>query len=145
MADEDVKLSPFTRIGGAEGVDRLVEAFYAQMDSLEEARVIRAMHATNLEPTKLILKRYLGEWLGGPPLYSRDRGHPRLRMRHFRFPIGEDERDAWLICMHGAMEETVADSALRGELFSSFIRLADAMRNQPVAAPAAPGDDSHGS
>ena len=88
--------TPFDSLGGEAAIDRLVERFYAEMDARPEAQGIRAMHAGNLEPVKFVLKRYLGEWLGGPPLYSRDRGHPRLRMRHMRFPIGEAERDAWL-------------------------------------------------
>jgi len=121
----------FSRIGGAGAVDRLVEAFYARMDSLPQARAIRALHADDLSPTKEVLKRYLGEWMGGPPLYSRERGHPRLRMRHSGFKIGEAERDAWLICMGGALEEVVADTGLRDELFRAFFKLADWVRNQP--------------
>ncbi len=122
--------TPFERIGGAEAVDRLVERFYAEMDSRGEARGVRALHAANLEPTKLILKRYLGEWLGGPPLYSRDRGHPRLRMRHMRFPIGEAERDAWLGCMGAALDATVADNETRDGLYRALASLADHMRNR---------------
>ena len=124
-------LTPFTRIGGAPTVDRLVEAFYARVDTLPEARTIRAMHAEDLSSTKEVLKRYLGEWLGGPPLYSRERGHPRLRMRHLGVRIGEAERDAWLLCMRGALDEAVADPPLREQLFQSFAKLADWMRNEP--------------
>jgi hemoglobin len=70
-------LSPYpTRFESRSGepvIDALVERFYAEMD----ARGIRAMHAGSLEPVKFVLKRYLAEWLGGPPLYSRGRGPPR--------------------------------------------------------------------
>lgn len=121
----------FTRIGGAPAVDRLVEAFYARVDALPEARAIRAMHTADLSETKDVLKRYLGEWMGGPSLYSRERGHPRLRMRHIGFKIGEAERDAWLMCMRGALDEVVADTVVREELFQSFAKLADWMRNEP--------------
>ncbi len=121
----------FGRIGGAAGVDRLVESFYAHMDALPVATGIRGLHANDLSATKEVLKRYLGEWMGGPKLYSQERGHPRLRMRHMRFKIGEAERDAWLACMRGALNETVADTALRAELFGAFAKLADWMRNQP--------------
>jgi hemoglobin len=121
----------FERIGGAANVDHLVEAFYAHMDGLLEARIIRSLHAEDLTPTKEVLKRYLGEWMGGPKLYSQQRGHPRLRQRHLRFKIGEAERDAWLACMRGALQEVVADAALRDELYAAFAKLADWMRNQP--------------
>jgi hemoglobin len=123
--------TPFETIGGADIVDALVERFYAEMDARPEAQRVRALHAANLEPTKFVLKRYLGEWLGGPPLYSRDRGHPRLRMRHLRFPIGEAERDAWLVCMRAALEATVTDKEARDGIFQAMASLADHMRNRP--------------
>jgi hemoglobin len=123
--------TPFERIGGAESVDALVERFYAEMDASPAARAIRALHADDLGPVKFVLKRYLGEWLGGPPLYSRDRGHPRLRMRHLRFPIGKAERDAWLACMRAAMAATIADPELRAGLDAAFAGLADHMQNRP--------------
>lgn len=129
--EELPQLTPFSRIGGAPAVDRLVEAFYARIGSLPEARTVRAMHSPDLTETKDVLKRYLGEWMGGPPLYSRERGHPRLRMRHLGFKIDEPERDAWLLCMRGALDEVVADTALRDELYQAFFKLADWMRNQP--------------
>jgi len=122
--------TPFESLGGEAAIDALVERFYAEMDSRPEARGIRAMHAGRLEPIKFVLKRYLGEWLGGPPLYSRDRGHPRLRMRHIRFPIGAAERDAWLACMSAALAETVADAGLREGVYLAMAALADHMRNQ---------------
>jgi hemoglobin len=123
--------TPFSRIGGAAAIDRLVEAFYARMDTLPQAKPIRDLHAADLSPIKEVLKRYLGEWLGGPPLYSRERGHPRLRMRHFDFKIGEIERDLWMMCMRGALADVVSDVALRQELDEKFYKLADWVRNQP--------------
>lgn len=131
--------TPFARMGGAPAVDRLVEAFYARMDTLPEARTVRAMHAHDLTDIKGVLKRYLSEWFGGPRLYSSERGHPRLRMRHFGFKIGEAERDAWLLCMQGALEETIADPELQAQLFRAFWKLADWMRNQPGT----PQDHAH--
>jgi hemoglobin len=122
--------TPFERLGGEPAIEALVERFYAEMDARPEARGIRAMHGGGLEPIKFVLKRYLGEWLGGPPLYSPHRGPPRLRMRHLRFPIGEAERDAWLACMSAALAATVADAELRGWVYRAMASLADHMRNQ---------------
>jgi hemoglobin len=129
-ADSDVQTPIFERIGGLVVVDRLVEAFYARMESQPAARTIRAMHPTDLGPVKAVLKRYLAEWMGGPKLYSPEKGHPRLRQRHMGFPIGAAERDAWMACMEGALEEAVADAAARGEIREALARLADWMRNQ---------------
>jgi hemoglobin len=120
----------FDRIGGAVTVDRLVEAFYGYMDSLPEAKTIRDMHHDDLGSVKIVLKRYLSEWTGGPKLYSPEKGHPRLRQRHMHFSIGNADRDAWLLCMRKALAETVADPEARAELDGNMTKLADWMRNQ---------------
>jgi len=124
------KMTPFQRIGGVAAISRLVDAFYTRIDTLPEARTIRAMHEADLTQTGRVLKRYLEEWLGGPALYSQERGHPRMKMRHMRFKIGETERDAWMLCMRGALEEVIPDTELREELDAKFFKLADWMRNQ---------------
>lgn len=121
--------APFVSIGGQPTIDRLVDAFYRRMDALPEAKAIRDMHADDLTGVAQLLKRYLAEWLGGPKLYSQERGHPRLRMRHGHFRIGPAERDAWMTCMTGALEEVVADAQLRMQLSQSFYKLADWVRN----------------
>ena len=131
MSEAAAQASLFELIGGAPAVDLLVERFYARMDELPEARRIRAMHGRDLGSIKEVLKRYLGEWLGGPKLYSAERGHPRLRARHLRVPIGAGERDAWMLCMRGALDQTVADPAVRQHIGLALAKLADWMRNQP--------------
>lgn len=127
--------SPFEIIGGQPTVDRLVDRFYQRMDTLPEAQGIRALHAADLGPMKIVLKKYLGEWLGGPKLYTAERGHPMLRARHLPFTIGAAERDAWLLCMNGALDETVTDEATKAGIRESMTRLADWMRNKASEPP----------
>ncbi|MFG1479751.1 group II truncated hemoglobin [Xanthobacter sp. V4C-4] len=129
MSDVVETKSMYERLGGAVAIDRLVEAFYARMDRLPEAQGIRVMHAEDLGATKAVLKRYLSEWTGGPKLYSPEKGHPRLRQRHMGFAIGNAERDSWLLCMRGALDETVADAVARDEVYAAMAKLADWMRN----------------
>jgi hemoglobin len=130
MSDVDVKISMFERIGGAIVIDRLVESFYRRMETLPEAGGIRALHPPDLGPTKQVLKRYLCEWAGGPKLYSIEKGHPRLRQRHMHISIGDKERDAWLLCMGGALEDSIDDVGAREEIHAALVKLADWMRNQ---------------
>lgn len=130
MTDSDVALSMFERIGGSATIDRLVDRFYERMDTLPEAQTIRAMHAADLGLIRDVLKRYLTEWTGGPKLYSVAKGHPRLRQRHLGFAIGDAERNAWMACMRGALEETVTDTAARQDLERALSGLADWMRNR---------------
>lgn len=119
----------FAQLGGIAVIEQLVERFYALMDSLPEAAGIRAMHGPNLAPVKEVLVRYLTEWTGGPQVYSAERGHPRLRRKHLPFPIGAAERDAWMRCMTGALDELVADPELKNQLTRAFLKTADFIRN----------------
>ncbi len=123
--------SHFEAIGGQTAVDRLVNAFYSQMDSRPDATGIRAMHEPDLGHTKAVLSLYLAEWLGGPGNYTAQRGHPRLRMRHATFAIGVPERDAWLACMAAAMQQTGVPADLHKVLMAAFFKTADWMRNTP--------------
>lgn len=119
----------FEAIGGEAPVARLVERFYFHMDTLPEAAGIRAMHEPDLTHTKAVLVQFLVEWLGGPKVYSAERGHPRLRQKHISFPIGVAERDAWMLCMRRALADVVPDAALRQQLEQAFFKTADFIRN----------------
>lgn len=68
--------------------------------------------------------------MGGPPLYVSKYGHPRLRARHIRFPIGTRERDEWLWCMNRAMKDLEIPETLVEQLRRAFAQTADFMRNQ---------------
>ncbi|CAM3669993.1 group II truncated hemoglobin [Roseateles saccharophilus] len=129
----DVSTTPanphFERLGGHGAIERLVDAFYRAMDELPQARAIRAMHEVDLGPTRRLLTRYLSEWMGGPRLYTPDRGPPKLRRRHQAFAIDGAARDAWMACMRRALAETCADAGLRAELDAAFHKVADFLRN----------------
>lgn len=122
--------TPFELIGGQPAVDRIIDAFYDRMDTLPEAATIRALHASDLSSTRAVLKKYLAQWLGGPQTYSQERGHPMLRARHLPFSIGSAERDQWLHCMRGAMEQEIADVAVRDWILEKLSSVADHMRNR---------------
>lgn len=116
--------SPYTRMGGEPALRALVDRFYALMDELPEAYNVRRLHPDSLEGSADSLFKFLSGWFGGPPLYIRERGHPRLRMRHFPFTIGPLERDEWLLCMRQALDEQVADEALRAGMLRAFTDMA---------------------
>lgn len=120
----------YERIGGEEPLRALVRCFYLQMDSLQETETIRRMHADNLQSAEDKLFMFLSGWMGGPSLYIEKFGHPRLRMRHLPFSIGEAERDQWMLCMRHALDETLSDKPLRDELYATLYGVADFMRNK---------------
>jgi len=121
----------YERIGGEEPLRRLVQRFYFHMDKLKEAETIRWMHADNLQSAEDKLFMFLSGWMGGPSLFIEKFGHPRLRMRHMPFKIGESERDQWMLCMKHALADVVTDEALSDELYAALYGVADFMRNQP--------------
>jgi hemoglobin len=138
MTDQDsTPTTPYELLGGQDVVDRLVDGFYDRMETLPQAAVVRAMHAADLTAIRELLKKYMGEWLGGPKRYSSERGHPMLRARHLPFPIGNAERDAWLACMNGALDETVANELVREHIRVALTNLAGWMRNLPGEEPSA--------
>lgn len=123
-------ISIYDRIGGENAVDRLVGAFYDNMDALPQAAEVREMHGPELGEIRKAFKNYLTEWTGGPALYSPVKGHPRLRQRHMPFPIDNGARDAWMACMTKALDETLGDTPARRELEGNIAKLADWMRNK---------------
>jgi hemoglobin len=128
----------FQRLGGHEQVVHLVDAFYRAMDTLPAAQGIRGMHEPDLGPTKVVLVKYLSEWLGGPKAFTSERGAPMLRRRHQPFPIDAGARDAWMLCMRHALAAVCADEALRAELDAAFYKVADFIRNTDGEGAARP-------
>jgi hemoglobin len=91
--------------GGHDGIRKLVQCFYEHMDTLDEARALRAMHAVDLTDVREKLVVFLIAWLGGPNEYRARFGSISIPGFHARFPIHEAERDAWLLCMARAVDE----------------------------------------
>jgi hemoglobin len=91
--------------GEREGIGRLVRRFYEYMESLPEARGIRAMHAADLTEVREKLAVFLCAWLGGPNEYRALFGPISIPGFHARFAIDASARDAWLLCMARAVDE----------------------------------------
>jgi hemoglobin len=122
--------SVYVRLGGEPAVRALVDRFYALMDELPQAQAVRRLHPRDLQRSADSLFKFLSGWFGGPPLYIRERGHPRLRMRHMPFAIGRAERDQWMLCMRQALQEQVAEIPLRAAIEQAFVGMADHMVNR---------------
>lgn len=123
----------YQRIGGEDGVRRLVRRFYELMDTLPEAAACRAIHPASLAGSEEKLFMYLTGWLGGPPLFTDRFGHPMLRRRHLHAPIAGPEIDGWLLCFRRAWAETVEDAELTRVVLPQVENLAQHMRNKADA------------
>ena len=123
--------SPYNQLGGDAAVRKLVDRFYDLMDENDDAKTIRKMHPDDLTESRNKLYEFLSGFLGGPPLYHQNRGHPKLRMRHLPFQIDEQARDAWLECMYQSLTELTDDKLLLMQLKSSFYKTTHHMINHP--------------
>jgi hemoglobin len=125
---ETPKTSLYERVGGGAFFASLVERFYA---GVESDPVLRPLYPQDLEPPKRHLTLFLAQYWGGPHTYSAERGHPRLRMRHVRFRIGQTEREAWLHHMRAAVEASHASADDARALMDYFEMAASSLVNQP--------------
>jgi hemoglobin len=120
----------YEALGGQPFFDDLVERFYRRvaMDPL-----LRPLYPDDLGGPQRNLALFLGQYWGGPTTYSEERGHPRLRMRHAPFVIGEPERDAWLRHMCASLDSLVIERGVHpvveARLFDYFAMTADGMVN----------------
>jgi hemoglobin len=119
-------------VGGQPFFDRLVDRFYA---GVADDPVLRPLYPDDLGPSKRHLAGFLAQYWGGPPEYSAERGHPRLRMRHFPFAIGPRERDAWLSQMLAALDACAREIDMAAEIETAmrdyFTHSAGFLVNQP--------------
>jgi hemoglobin len=116
----------FEVVGGQPFFDELIERFAARV---EAAPALRRIYPDDLDAGMRSLALFLGQYWGGPPTYSEEKGHPRLRMRHAPFPIGQAERDAWLTAMIAALDESDAPEVAREMMRDYFVNASTAMIN----------------
>lgn len=124
----------FRAAGEYEGVKRLVDAFYDEMERAPEAAVIRAMHPRDLTVARDKLTRFLCGWLGGPKLFSQKYGPIAIPRAHAHLDIGYPERDAWLGCMKAAIEQQPYTPAFKTYLFEQLCVPAERSRQVSTAA-----------
>lgn len=116
----------FERLG-EENLRLLVDRFYDLVFAHEQ---IAPLFKTDKNVIKEKQRLFLTQFLGGPPLYSEQYGHPRLRARHMPHPIGEDDAVAWLSCMSAAITSLAIDESLKDKLFKRFVPTAMFMVNR---------------
>jgi len=134
--NESMELSLYEAVGGEETFRRLVSKFYRRVAGDPELRAVYP--SRDLGPAEEHLRLFLIQYWGGPGTYSERRGHPRLRMRHARFAIGEAERDAWLRHMRAAMDELALDANRDRQLWDYLVMAAHSLVNQPSEAGRGP-------
>jgi len=125
--------SLYDQVGGTPFFERLVQRFY---EGVAEDEVLRPLYPErDLSGARRRLTLFLVQYWGGPTTYLQERGHPRLRSRHFPFPIGSRERDRWLLNMQAAIDASDAPEEARARLHQYITVAAEAMVNLEENAP----------
>ncbi|MDA3129130.1 globin [Aliibacillus thermotolerans] len=121
------KASMYERIG-EELLHRLVDQFYKNVKNDPD---LSPIFPDDLTETARKQKQFLTQFLGGPPLYTEEHGHPMLRKRHLPFPITPTRAKAWLRCMERAMDEVNFHGPLRDVFYYRLTLTAQHMVNTP--------------
>jgi hemoglobin len=116
----------YERVGGQPFFTELIDRFYVGVGG---DPVLRPLYPHDLTEPKEHLALFLAQYWGGPPTYGERRGHPRLRMRHAPFVIGELERDAWLRHMTEALRAGHLEPADEAEMLAYFEMAANQLMN----------------
>ena len=124
----DTTITVYDRVGGMPFFERLVGRFY---EGIATDPVVRPLYPEeDLAGARHRLTLFLAQYWGGPHTYDVERGHPRLRMRHFPFAIGPEQRDRWLFHMREAIAASDPPPDVAEALERYFEQAAEAMRNR---------------
>ena len=119
----------YDQVGGHETFVRLVHEFYVGVAGDPELRALYPEE--DLGPAEVRLRMFLEQYWGGPTIYSEQRGHPRLRMRHVPYAVTPDQRDRWLRHMMAAVDTLGLESSHDLVLRDYLQRAAFSLVNSP--------------
>jgi hemoglobin len=122
----------YDEVGGHRTFALIVGRFY-ELVAIDP--ILRPLYPEeDLGPAEERMLMFLEQYWGGPRTYSDRRGHPRLRMRHAPFVIGQRERDAWLVAMRAGVDEADLTPDQDERLWTYLVMAADSMVNSNSAA-----------
>lgn len=123
----------YDAVGGDQFFHTLAERFYEGV-ATDPPLLALYPNPQDLTDATVHLAQFLIQYWGGPMTYSEQRGHPRLRMRHHPFVIGQAERDAWVRHMSAALDRAEGlDPQIDTRMREYFAMAADHLINAPGA------------
>lgn len=118
---------PYDQIGEAK-LSELIDVFYRYVG---QHPLLKPIFPDDLTETARKQKQFMTQYLGGPDLYTHEHGHPMMRMRHNPFPITPERAEAWLSCMHQAMDDVGLEGHFREQYYKRLVLTAHHMVNTP--------------
>ena len=86
---------------GEDNIFKMMEDFYRE---LEQSSVRHLFPEDMVEASKRSACFFVN-LMGGPPLYHKRYGPPRMRARHMPFSIDKQARQVWLQCFEQTLED----------------------------------------
>ncbi len=111
---------------GEDQIRMLTRFFY---EEVAHNPTLRDLYPEDLAPAERRLFLFLIQVFGGPQTYSEERGHPRLRMRHFDWQIDAAMRDHWMNAMLTALDRLAPDPNTKELMLVYFIKVSNHMIN----------------
>ncbi len=103
---------------GQENIYNMIKEFYIELGHSE----ISFMFPNDLEKASEKSAAFFVGLFGGPPLYQQKYGPPRMRQRHFDFPIDERARLEWLRCFESVLATASEKYNFPNEHLEGFIQ-----------------------
>ena len=103
---------------GEEAIFTMCRDFYREL----EKSSLRPLFPHDMEEASQRSAAFFVGLLGGPPLYQRLYGPPRMRQQHLAFSIDAEAREIWLDCFRKTLVDAEARYAFPAEHLPGFIR-----------------------
>jgi hemoglobin len=123
---------PSNKIFKALGEEKIREMVWHQHELLKKTKVGKLFPA-NEEAFKMAVDKsadFFVEALGGEQIFTQVHGEPHLRMRHFKIPIDENDREIWLAMYKKTLKEIAFPHANLEEFWSWIEALSIRMINR---------------
>ncbi|MDR2874445.1 MAG: group II truncated hemoglobin [Methylobacillus sp.] len=122
----------YVRVGGEEGIRRLVKVFYDLIETHPLGRpvLLLQLRGHGVAHARMDQFNFLSGFFGGPRLYAERYGHSDIRVIHDHVAIDREARDSWLGCMTMALGEVGYSPELKKELMDVFTAVADPLVNR---------------
>lgn len=120
--------STFIAAGKEEGIRRIVDTFYKNMEENPQYRRIWDWHPNDVEVTRDKLALFLFGWMGGPRQFQEKYGRMSIPQVHAHLNVKEEERDMWLNCMQESLESLNYPADFIEYLMAQFFFPAETIR-----------------
>lgn len=112
------------------GHDNILEISRLFYEGIKDDELLKPMYPKDLAPAEERFALFLVQVFGGPTTYSDQRGHPRLRMRHFPYEIDMKARAHWMLHITNAMKRIELEDSVRASMMTYFERASVHMMNK---------------